>query len=337
MNTNLIFRRDSAQASKSRSYEAVADERVYVNLHQLTLLQHQARGISFLPRQPVHSLLSGRHASRVRGRGLNFEELRQYRAGDDVRTIDWKVTARLRSPHTRVYTEERDRPVLLVVDQRIGMFFGTRVNMKSVTAAQTAAMAAWRVLDANDRVGAILFDDNDFTVVRPHRSRSTVMRILKTLVAYNQRLAADSPAKPNPEMLERILQRASRIATHDYLVAIISDFHGYNQNVLGQLRRVRRHNDMIAALVHDPSASNLRMSRDFVITDGELQVELGLGGKPTRERIQATTSGRIATVLALQNTLQTPVFPLNTAEDVAKQLHRLLGRAGQITQQSARG
>ena len=118
----------------------------------LILLQHRASGrFSFLPRQPVHSLLSGRHASRIRGRGLNFEEIRGYLPGDDVRSIDWKVTARTREPHVRVFTEERDRPAFLVVDQRISMFFGSRRNMKSVTAAELGAAGAWRVADAGDR------------------------------------------------------------------------------------------------------------------------------------------------------------------------------------------
>ena len=137
MKPTLLTRSDTAQARLSQE-QADRDERVYVNLHQLVRLQHRATGLSFLPRQPVHSLLSGRHASRIRGRGLNFEEIRAYHAGDDVRTIDWKVTARTRSPHTRVFTEERDRAALLLVDQRIGMFYGTRVNMKSVTAAEAA-------------------------------------------------------------------------------------------------------------------------------------------------------------------------------------------------------
>ena len=82
---------------------------VYVDLDELIALEHKARSVSFLPRQPVHSLLSGRYASRMRGRGLNFEEIRDYRPGDDVRTIDWKVTARLQKPHVRVFNEERDR------------------------------------------------------------------------------------------------------------------------------------------------------------------------------------------------------------------------------------
>ena len=97
---------------------------VHTNLEALVRLQFEARDFTLLPRQPVHSLLSGRHASRLRGRGLTFEELRRYRPGDDIRSIDWRATARLRAAHVRVYSEERDRPVLLVVDQRTTMFFG---------------------------------------------------------------------------------------------------------------------------------------------------------------------------------------------------------------------
>ncbi|WP_157789132.1 DUF58 domain-containing protein, partial [Bradyrhizobium japonicum] len=107
---------------------------VYIGLHDLIALEYRGRKVSFLPRQPVHSLLSGRFASRMRGRGLNFEEIRDYRPGDDVRSIDWKVTARLRKPHIRVFNEERDRQTILVVDQRLSMFFGSRHAMKSVTA-----------------------------------------------------------------------------------------------------------------------------------------------------------------------------------------------------------
>ena len=122
----------------------MSDSNIFVDPKDLIALQFQATGFSFLPRQPVHSVLSGRHGSRLRGRGLDFEELRHYRTGDDIRTMDWKVTARMRKPHVRVFTEERDRPVLLVVDQRISMFFGSRRCMKSVAAAEAAALGSYR-------------------------------------------------------------------------------------------------------------------------------------------------------------------------------------------------
>ena len=127
------------------------DTRVYTPLSHLRSLEPAARKLSFLPRQPAKSVLSGKNASRLRGRGLSFEELRDYLPGDDIRTIDWKVTARTGSPHVRVFTEERDRPSYLLVDQRMSMFFGSKLNMKSVTAAEAAAIAAIRILHQGDR------------------------------------------------------------------------------------------------------------------------------------------------------------------------------------------
>ena len=115
------------------------DPGVTTTLDALVRLKHKAQGFTFLPRQPMHSLLAGKHASRLRGRGLNFEEIRNYFPGDDIRAMDWKATQRTGKPHVRVYTEERDRPAFVVVDQRAGMFFGSQRSMKSVTAAELAA------------------------------------------------------------------------------------------------------------------------------------------------------------------------------------------------------
>ena len=149
------------------------DPRVHVTLQHLRNLEGSSRGLTFLPRSNAASALNGRHASRLRGRGLNFEEMRDYLPGDDIRSIDWKATARTGSPHVRVFTEERDRPALLVVDQRMCMFFGSELNMKSTTAAEAAAMAAFRILDAGDRLGGIVFDDNGQKELPPRRSART--------------------------------------------------------------------------------------------------------------------------------------------------------------------
>ncbi|MEO2030003.1 MAG: DUF58 domain-containing protein, partial [Fuerstiella sp.] len=154
-------------------------------------MQFEARGFSLLPRQPVTSLLSGRHASRLRGRGLMFEELRDYRPGDDIRSIDWRATARRGKPHVRVNNEERERPVLLVVDQRSTMFFGSARTTKATAAAELTALAAWRTLDVGDRVGAIIFSDEEIVQIKPHRSRGNVLRICDNLVRINNRLSED--------------------------------------------------------------------------------------------------------------------------------------------------
>ena len=305
----------------------MSTEGVYVTLDELTRLQYRARGFSFLPRQPVHSLLSGRHTSRMRGRGLDFEELRRYLPGDDPRTIDWKVTARTGKPHVRVYTEERDRPALIVVDQRIGMFYGTRVNLKSVTAAQIAAAGAWRVTGVGDRIGAVVFDDSEIEEVAPHRSGQTVLRILHVLVEKNTALRADSHARSNPAMLNEVLRGVARNVSHDYLIVIVSDFDGADDETTRLVTRMAHHNDVIAIPVYDPSSQELPTTGRLVVSDGEVQIEIDLGKKSSRRRLLDFAEGRLASVMAWQQEIGVPVMPISTAEDVMDQMRSLLGRA----------
>jgi len=298
---------------------------VYVSLDDLIALEYHGRKVSFLPHQPVRSLLSGRFASRMRGRGLNFEEIRDYRPGDDVRSIDWKVTARLQKPHIRVFNEERDRQALLVVDQRLSMFFGSRRAMKSVAAAEAAAIGAWRVLGAGDRVGAIVFDDRELTEFRPRRSRSTVLQILTAIVARNQALGVGRGISASPLMLNNALQQAQRRALHDAAVIIISDFDGADDDTRKMVGAMARHNDVVALLVHDPLQSDLPASASMTVTDGELQIHLEIGREGVRKSIVEATQARLKGVFAWTQELGVPVLPLSAAEDTAQQLRRLLG------------
>lgn len=311
-----------------RRRETGSEAGVYADLDELVRLQFKARGFSFLPRQPIHSLLAGRHASRLRGRGLNFEELRRYLPGDDVRTIDWRVTARTRKTHVRVYTEERDRPVLLVVDQRLGMFLGSRRAMKSVVAAEAAAIAAWRVLGAGDRVGALVFDDTDVVEIRPHRSHERVMRILQAVVEKNHALRVDASREPNPAMLREVLERALRLAGHDYLVCLISDMHGFDAGTEACLMRLSEHNDALVAFVHDPLEVEMPAAGRLVVASGELQLEVNTDQANLRRKFSSDFEGRFERIRAVARKGAIPVIPLGTAEEVPEQLRRVLGPAG---------
>lgn len=298
---------------------------VYVDLDDLLALEHRGRTVSFLPKQPVHSLLSGRFASRMRGRGLNFEEIRDYRPGDDVRSIDWKVTARLQKPHVRVFNEERDRQSLLVVDQRLSMFFGSKLAMKSVTAAQAAALAAWRILGVGDRVGAIVFDDRGLAEFRPRRSRSTVLQILTAIASKNRALGVGRGIAGAPAMLNQALQQARRRSLHDAVIVVISDFDGADDETRSMIGAMTRHNDVVALLVHDPLQSDLPASASMTVTDGELQIHLEVGRESIRKRLSEATRDRLKDVLAWTEEFGVPVLPLSAAEDTAQQLRRLLG------------
>jgi len=309
---------------------APLDAGVYVDLDQLIALEQKGRKVSLLPRQPVHSLLSGRYASRMRGRGLNFEEIRDYRSGDDVRSIDWKVTARLQSPHVRVFNEERDRQGVLVVDQRLSMFFGTRRAMKSVTAAEIAAVVAWRILSVGDRVGGIVFNDRSIEEVRPQRSRRIVLQYLTKLAEQNQALGVGRGITRDATMLNRALDRIRRVAPHDATVVIFSDFDGADETTRHAIAALAAHNTVIAVLIHDPSQSELPAAGRMTVTDGELQIALDVAHGSTRQNILDMSKIRLRNVLEWTRDFGVPVLPLSTAEEPVNQLHHLLGLLPQI-------
>jgi uncharacterized protein (DUF58 family) len=297
---------------------------VYANLDDLIRVRFKARDFSFMPRQPVTSILSGRYASRLRGRGLNFEEMRRYLPGDDVRTMDWRVTARTRQPHVRVYTEEKDRSVLLLVDQRSNMFFGSRDRMKSVTAAELAALGAWRALDVGDRVGAVVFNDTEVTDIQPQRSQQAVMSILGTVVQMNQRLRVGTDIEPNPGMLNEALRKAVRLAPHDVLVVIISDFFGVDAETERLSASLAAHNDVLGLLVHDPLRLNPH-GHSIGVSDGNLQIQMDLANKKVRAKLAEDYRLEQERITHFLKKLSAPLLLVSNEGDVVKQVRRLLG------------
>lgn len=303
---------------------ATDDPRIHASLPHLRSLEQAARRLSFLPRQPAHSVLNGRHASRLRGRGLNFEELRDYLPGDDVRAIDWKVTARTGSPHVRVMSEERDRPALLVVDQRMSMFFGSQLNMKAVTAAEAAALAAYRILDQGDRVGGIVFGDEALAEIRPERSRRALERFLTALAEANALLRADAPPV-EPVALTTVLRAVARIAPRNHLVLVFSDFDVIDEETHRLVSTISRRNDLVLVLVTDPYADELPAGHRIVVSDGELQAEIDTADRTVHRRLAEMASGRLAEILDWQRTLGVPVLPLSAAEETLPQMRHLMG------------
>lgn len=305
---------------------------VYASLSDLAALQYRARGFTLLPRQPVHSLLAGLHGSRLRGRGLNFDELRAYSPGDDVRAMDWAATARMRSPYVRVYTEERDRPVVFVVDQRQSMFFATRRAMKSVVAAEIVALGAWRAFGQGDRVGGWVFDDETWSEQRPHRSRQSVLRLLQLVLERGHALEAGR-AIHGATKLNEVLEQVRRRSYHDHVVVVVSDFDGADEHTRRALLLLREHNDVIAVPVIDPSRTTLPEHGRLVVSNGELQVELDLGKHHVREALVSVGEQSLDRLRSWENEIRVPVLPVLTSEDAGRQLRRLLGarQAGHTT------
>ncbi|ARN75763.1 DUF58 domain-containing protein [Oceanicoccus sagamiensis] len=310
--------------SKKRKIATVTnDHRIYAQLATLIKLQFQAKGFSFLPGQPVNSILTGRHSSKLRGRGLNFEELRHYRAGDDIRTMDWKVTNRTKKPHVRVFTEERERNVVLLVDQRVSMFFGSEEKMKSVAAAEAAALIAWRVLASGDRVGAVVINDQSIVHIPPERSKSNVIKILSKIVEFNQQLKVGRSS--HNKRLQEAIDTAARTLSHDALLILISDGSGWNQQTTDRIRRISQHNDIISLKIFDPAEEQLPDIDHLVVSDGKLQVEVTGNPAKLRENFQQQYDNNLGLIRTELKKYGVPLIPIDTIRPVQEQLIKALG------------
>ena len=311
--------------NSNRSDRLSSQSGVYVTLEELISLQYKTRELPDLRKRLSSGLPAGHNVSELRGRGLDFEELRDYRQGDDPRAIDWRVTQRTRRPHIRVYSEERGQPRIVIVDQRISMFFGTQFQMKSVTAAQIAAAMAWQTVQKGDRLGGIVFNDSSVELIQPSSKRDTIVSFLKQLADSNQALHAELPVKASSAALNQVLARLLKIARHDYTLFFVSDFEGADADTQRLLARLAAHNVVICACIFDPSANEQLLLNSLVVSDGETQVELGLNKPAIRERLYQLSSGRLESILAWRHSVGVDMLPVSSGADSLKQLFRLTG------------
>ncbi len=298
---------------------------IYSSLADLVALQVHARNPGLSGRQPPTSLLAGRSASRLRGRGLIFEEVRLYRPGDDVRRIDWRTSARRGEAHTRVFAEERERPIHLVVDQRLGMFFGSVAQMKSVTAAEIAALIAWQGLASGDPIGAPVSHDAGSETIAPHRQRARVLRLLGSLVRHNHALGVNRGIVPAPQQLDQALADILRHATHDALIVLISDFQGISDQTREFVRRLARHNDVVAILVHDPTMQLPTHLPNSVLSDGCDHASINLSTGDSGDVLRKLVAARSAFVDRSRPDRAIPSPATDPGGDVPRQRARALG------------
>ncbi|MCE2611581.1 DUF58 domain-containing protein [Flavobacteriaceae bacterium D16] len=298
---------------------------VFVNLKDLLNLEGMAHGFSFLARkQKVKTILGGKHASSLRGRGLDFEEVRNYVAGDDIRNIDWKVTARTQKTHTKVFSEEKEKPALIVVDQSKSMFFGSQKKTKSVVAAELAALAAFRILKEGDRVGGVVFADEGIDIVLPKRDRKNIYRFLKEIVKRNLELESSSPVDFDVALNE-VFAKIRNVVSHDFLIIIISDFHRYSPKVMKHLAYLSRHNDVILAKVYDPMERNIPNTK-LIAGDGKQQILIeGTRNKIKEYFLEGFESDYVRFEEEMKK-YRIPIFRINTTSEIEDQLKDILKR-----------
>jgi uncharacterized protein (DUF58 family) len=251
-----------------------------VELADLLAIRYRASNLK-RKSPPIVSTQGGNRLSKLRGRGIDFSEVRAYQPGDDIRTIDWRVTARKNKPHTKVFREERERLTLVVVDQTQSMFFGSQVRLKSVAAAEVAATAAWQALNHNDRVGGMIIGNEEVAIHKPYRSVKAVARLLADLTRFNRALTPGTPEAPGDNLRDS-LARLRRLAHTNYRIYLISDFEPMGDHWRDTFRALARHNEVIAIRVYDPLEQELPPADRYTVTDGLARWQFHAGNRQLR-------------------------------------------------------
>lgn len=218
---------------------------------------------------------------------MEFDEVRPYMPGDDIRSLDWRVTARTGRAHTKLFREERERPVLLAIDLRESMFFATRGTFKSVLAVKLAALLAWSANQNGDRVGGQIFNDVEYRESKPQSGKQTVLHLLKQLVDLSDPARfhdhAGSRGTMTGESLADALFRLYRHSKPGTLVVIVSDFRFFNGACETHLMRLSRHCDVFLLMVHDGLEAQLPPKGIYRFSDGERNVSVNTDNEKTIE------------------------------------------------------
>ncbi|MFI3155280.1 MAG: DUF58 domain-containing protein [Methylococcaceae bacterium] len=270
----------------------IAGELVSISLKTLVDFAKPAAGLT-LKHSAIRAGQSGGYVSRFKGRGMEFEEARIYQPGDDIRSIDWRVTARTGKTHTKVFREERERPVFISLDNRPAMHFATRGVFKSVLAAKLAGLLAWAAQHHGDRIGGQIFTNTVCRELKPQNGKHAVLRLLNAIVCKDDltRPVSESATQAASTItLEQVLSRLMQHARPGSLVYIISDFRGINDQVESYLAKLSRHCEVVLIFVYDPLESHLpeKGRYRFIARDGVYAAgQSGTGAAIARDGVYA--------------------------------------------------
>ena len=289
-------------------------ELVSVSLKTLIDLAKLAGSLN-LHHTQLRSRQSGGYMSRFKGRGMEFDEARLYQPGDDIRSIDWRVTARTGKTHTKVFREERERPVFISVDNRLTMHFATRGVFKSVLAAKLAGLLAWAAEYHGDRIGGQLFSEHECRELKPQNGRHAVLRFLNALVKPQEPLS-------KAFTLDQVLARLNQHARPGSLVYIISDFRGINDQAETHIAKLSRHCEVVLIFVYDPLESSLPAKGRYRFTDDERDVVIDASDQQRLLSYQQRFEQRLQRLELLAKKRGLAFIQCSTSEDPLQCLRR---------------
>ena len=257
-----------------------------------------------------------------------FREVREYQPGDDIRCMDWRVTARSGRTHTKVYREERERPVLIWLDLSRSMFFGTRVCFKSVLASKLAALLAWSTVHHGDRLGYLVFSEQQHIEYRPTRGKRSALQFIQQLVGHSAWQSGQERQQDKNQGNEaglKALMRLRQVTRPGSLVVLLSDFRFIDEDCRGQLVQLARHNDVIMLHTYDPFETSLPNAGRFRVTDDDNSVEFDSANEAVRDSYQARYQRHQEYMKRLSDELGLFLIDIATDDDMTAALKNGLG------------
>ncbi len=274
----------------------------------------------------VKSLQTGAYVSHFRGRGMEFDESRPYQPGDDPRSIDWRVTARSTTAYTKLFREERERPVLLVVDLRSNMHFATRGCFKSVNASRAAALLAWAAHHRGDRLGGLIFGDTTHRELKPRLGRQAALRFVHELVGHPDWPTREHSNPPGDEPLRQAMSALRRVARPGSLVVVISDFNGFSRGAQSYLSSVARHNEVLAVFLNDPLERDLPPPGRYRLVSPRDELAIDTYANAARREYHDAFEERTHELELFCQRYGVHLMPMSTDDDPVSTLQTALGR-----------
>lgn len=289
---------------------------ISITLTELIRLRLSAQQIDIFSKRKVATEMSGAFMSGFRGRGVDFSEVRMYQAGDDIRNMDWRVTARTGKPHTKLYREEKERPVYILVDYSPPMFFGTKVCFKSVIAAKLASIIAWAAVNNGDRLGGLIYSGNKQTIIRPRVRQQGVLSFLNLLADKTK-----PEGEPDEMALNNALVNLRRVIRPGSMLFLLSDFYGI-ESAEQQLKQISQHNDVFACFVYDALEKEPPPANRYAFSNGEKIITLNTGSKVVCQAYRHQFQQRFQKLKEVMHQSQVPVLEFSTQNDVVHSLQR---------------
>ena len=294
-----------------------------VSAERLVEGRHVAQSININAQSKALALLAGRRKIRQRGRGVDFEEVRLYAPGDDVRSIDWRVTARSGDPHTKLFQEDREQQIVLLVDLRSPMWFGSKNCFKTVLASHIASVLAWAGLDAGERVGGIAMTNSGLFEIKPQRSKRSVLRLLRLMESAPA--PSSSLGSETGDSWSVALSQLKSLSRPGARLMLISDFSDLlsDTSVEKTLRDIVSHRQVVCFKITDPLDAELPPSGKYALTDGNKQIKMDTSMQRLRSAYKDDFEKSQAEVIDYLRRYQVPLVPVDTSENPNELLQRV--------------